>query len=313
MLARVAENLYWIGRHLERADFCNRYITVQYFTSLSGPMTGHRDFILRSILHVSGTIFTENDLLDENQVWRTVLFNPDNPNSIFNSISHSRENARSIRNNISIELWEAINKWFLTSKQRSQQYFSSSDLFWYSEQMVSHIALIKSRMENTLLHDDVWHFLNLGILLERCLQVLKITKTKISDSIILSNSGKLENLKLFQWSVMLRSLGAFDAHHTMNKSSSMSSDTIYKLILSNDMFPRSINFATDKIHKHLTRISVQSESVKDITAKFIEQTESNKNFSSYTDEDAVISHIEDLENWLSEVHEQIQSIFFLKR
>lgn len=313
MLARVAENLYWMGRHIERADFCTRYNAVQYFTSLSAPMSGHKDFILRSILYVSGSTFVDEGQLDENQVWQTVIFNPDNPNSIFNSINHCRENARSIRNNISSELWEAINKWYLFSKQRSQQQFSSSDLFWYSEQMVSQIALIKSTMVNTLLHDDVWHFLNLGILLERALQVLKIIRTKISDSAILSNSGVLENLKLFQWLVMLRSVGAFDAHQNMNPSNLMSNETIFKLILSNEMFPRSIHFATNKIHNHLTRLSVQSDQAKKISSDFLSRTEQNNTFSAYADEDAVITHIEELEEWISNVNNQIQDLFFLKR
>jgi len=313
MLARVAENLYWMGRHIERADFCTRYNAVQYFTSLSAPMSGHKDFILRSILYVSGSTFVDTGELDENQVWQTVIFNPDNPNSIFSSISHCRENGRSIRNTISSELWEAINKLYLFSKQRSQQQFSSSDLFWYSEQMVSHIALIKSCMVNTLLHDDVWHFLNLGILLERTLQVLKIIRTKISDSAILSNSGVLENLKLFQWVVMLRSVGAFDAHQNMNPSNLMSNETIFKLILSNEMFPRSIHFATNKIHNHLTRISVQSEQVKKISSDFFNTIQQNNAFSEYENQDAVITHIEELESWISSVNNQIQDLFFLKR
>lgn len=312
MLARVAENLYWMGRHIERVDFCTRYTGVQYFTSLSQPMSGHKDFTLRSILYVSGSTLVPDGPLEENEVWQTVIFNPTNPNSVFSSINHCRENARSIRNNISTELWEAINKWYLFCKHRSQQLFSSSDLFWFSEQMMSHIALVKSCMVNTLLHDDVWHFLNLGIQVERSAQVLKIIRTKISDSAILSNSGALENLKLFQWSVMLRSVGAFDAHQNMNKSNLMSNESIFRLILSNEIFPRSLHFATNKIHNHLNRISVETEAVKAFSNDFDQQKEHFNQFSTYADEDAVISHIEEMETWIAQTHDQIQDLFFLK-
>lgn len=312
MLARVAENLYWMGRHIERADFCTRYLGVQFFTSLASPMSGHKDFILRSILYVSGSTFNSEAPLAEQDVWQTVIFNPLNPNSIFSSINHSRENARSIRNTISTELWEAINKWYLFCKQRSHQDFNSSDLFWFSEHMISHIALIKSNMVNTILHDDVWHFLNVGLSLERTLQVLKIIRSKISDISILSDSGAIESLKLYQWSVMLRSVGAYDVHQTINKATLMSNETIFKLIFSNDMFPRSTRFSTRKIYTHLSKISVASDPVVSFTSGFQDKMNSFNNFSDFSNEEAVIQHIEDMERWLLEAHDIIQDLFFLK-
>ena len=312
MLARVAENLYWMGRHIERVDFCNRFIEVQFFNSLSAPMSGHKDFILRSILYVSGSSFDSSSPLSEQEVWRTVIFDPLNPSSMFSSINRARENARSIRNTISAELWEAINKWYIFCKNRSHQEFYSSDLFWFSEQIIANQALIKSTMVNTILHDDVWHFLNVGISLERTMQVLKIIRTKISDSAILSNSGALVSLKLFQMSVMLRSIGAYDVHQTINKTTLMTTETIFNLVFSNDMFPRSTISSTRKIYSHLSCIHVESDEVEDFTMDFKSKMNLFNEFSDYSDEDAVIQHIEAMDHWLLESHEKIQDIFFLK-
>lgn len=313
MLARVAENLYWMGRQIERVDFCNRYTSAQYFTSLSAPMSGHKDFILRSILFINGSSLNPDDPITENAIWKNIIFSPDNPSSFFSTINNSRENARSIKNALSTELWESINKWYLFCKERGKESFKSSDLFWFSEHMVSHIALIKSSMVNTIVHDDVWHFLNLGMLVERSHQILKIIRSKISDSAILSNAGELESLKLYQWAVMLRTVGAFDVHHKLNSNTVMSNETIFKLILSNYLFPRSIKFASHKIHKHLNLISVKTPEVHSLITEVHDKLNSCNDFGEFGNEEAVIEHIEDLTIWTNELHFKIQDLFFPKR
>jgi len=313
MLARVAENLYWMGRQIERVDFCNRYTSAQYFTSLSAPMSGHKDFILRSILFINDSTLDPDEPLSENRIWSNVIFSPDNPCSFYMNISNCRENARSIKNTISTELWESINKWYLFCKERSQKPFSSSDLFWFAEAMVSNIALIKSSMVNTIIHDDVWHFLNLGILIERSHQILKITRSKISDSAILSNAGELESLKLYQWAVMLRTVGAFDVHHKINYNTVMSNETIFRLILSNHLFPRSIKFASHKIHKHLNQISVKSSEVHNLITEVHDKLNSCNEFNVFGNEELVIEHIEDLSIWINNIHFTIHDLFFPKR
>ena len=100
MLARVAESLYWIGRNIERVEHCTRYLKVQYFSTLEAPMLQNKDFTFRSILFMSGADFEPQNMLPENEVWRKVIFDAGNPNSIFSIVKYAMENARSIRNAI---------------------------------------------------------------------------------------------------------------------------------------------------------------------------------------------------------------------
>ena len=79
MLARVAENLYWMGRYIERAEFFKRYCKVEYFSALESPMTEHQDFTLRSILYMSGSAFNSEEQLQERDVFQKVLFDASNP------------------------------------------------------------------------------------------------------------------------------------------------------------------------------------------------------------------------------------------
>ena len=50
MLARVANNLFWMGRYIERSEHLARYLNVNYFSSLDAPneLSQSREFVLRS-------------------------------------------------------------------------------------------------------------------------------------------------------------------------------------------------------------------------------------------------------------------------
>jgi uncharacterized alpha-E superfamily protein len=114
MLARVANNLFWMGRYIERSEHIARYLRVNYFSSLDAPheLSQSRQFVLKSLMFMVGAPNTSNKDLDEADVLYNIGLNPDKEYSIINCIKMARENANSARDIISTELYEAINKFY---------------------------------------------------------------------------------------------------------------------------------------------------------------------------------------------------------
>ncbi len=311
MLARIAENLYWIGRNIERCEHCSRYMKVQFFSTLDAPMAQNKDFALRSILFMSGANFQSQGQgnLNENEVWQKVIFDPNNSNSLLNLIKNTRENARSIRNAISEEFWESINKWYLDSRAWDAQKFSSNQLFDFTEAMNSHIVLIKSRLHHTFLHDDIWNFICLGVYTERALQILRIIRSKISDSVILSNNGENQALLQYQWTTLLMCLEAFGIHKKKYMGL-RSKNSIFELLLAHDGFPRSLKYTSLKIKRHLTGISVHPTGHQQVKENFEAILSDCLAFNSFSEEAEIINLIDNAYDCTASFHFDIEQLYF---
>lgn len=309
MLSRVAESLYWIGRYVERAEHCSRFLEVQYFSSLDMTMLDKKDFNLRSIMFMAGSEAGLTTQLEEKEVWKNVIFDVHNGNSIYSTIKFARENARSIRNSISMEIWESINRLFLFRKKYNVETFASGNIYAFSEDMKSHIAVIKSNVTNTLLHDDIYNFIALGFYVERAFQILRITRNKISDWTILSNNGENTPLKTFQWTILLKALEAYDVHNKFYKGKK-TSDNIFKLIFENALFPRSIAFSMERIRHSIVRFSIKPYGYEAFLVFLEEEFAQCIKSQDFENEDEVINHIDKSYNCISKLHKEINSIYF---
>jgi len=309
MLARVADSLYWIGRNLERAEHCSRYLRVQYFSTLDTPMIRNKDFTLRSIMFMAGTSFQSQGPLQESDVWKNVIFDINNPSCIFSVIKNARENARSIRNSISTELWEAINKLYLFCANYHESTFSSSKIFDLTEEIRTSIAMIKSTVRNTILHDNCYHFIRLGIFVERSQQVLRITKGKISDWSILSDNGENKALISYQWTILLKSIEGYDIYNKLYPGKK-SREHIFRLIFNNQKFPRSIIYSLNSVEHGLKLIDVKPVGFDHFLAFLSELQNDVRNFSSYEDEDQVLLHVNVALEKISKIHSEINTLYF---
>ena len=99
MLARVANNLFWMGRYIERAEHTARFLNVNYFSSLDAPnkLSQSRQFVLHSICSVVGDDVDDNIELSEEDVFFNVGLNPEKQYSILQCVKYARENANSSR------------------------------------------------------------------------------------------------------------------------------------------------------------------------------------------------------------------------
>ncbi len=115
MLSRVADAIYWMGRYIERAENISRYVDVNLHLLLDLPevFSGQWDALVK----ITGDLEdfeSRYGSAEENAVIEFLTFDRENPNSILSCVLRARENARSIREIISSETWEAINEFYLT-------------------------------------------------------------------------------------------------------------------------------------------------------------------------------------------------------
>ena len=257
MLTRIASSLYWTGRYLERSEHLARYLRVQYFSMLDAPMSQSRKFTLNSILNMYGVEWPEDQELLEAEVLRKVGMAYDTPLSIRSTIRSARENASSLRHVISTELWESINAFYLESNRQDPEFFITHGLHDFTTLVGSHCAIIRSRVDDTLLQDQTWVLLKLGIHLERVVQVLRILNSKLFDIDVMTDRGANHALRQYQGTVVLKILEGFDMHRKAYQQL-LTPKTMVEFLVGHPHFSRSVTYNMNAVHKLLERMDKNS-------------------------------------------------------
>lgn len=259
MLARVANSLYWTGRYTERSEHLARYLRVQYFSILDAPMSQNKDFILKSILNMYGLDFEPDEPADEYKVLLAVGLDAENGVSILSTVAAARENARSLRYIISTELWEVINQYFLFVRNYSAESYKTRGLYDFTLNASKHCAIIRSYLDHTIIHDDIWVFINLGIYLERAAQIIRILSSKLHDIDVVTENGSNIPLHQYQWTTTLKVLEGFDMHRRVYRKPQTQKSTLEFLITNAD-FPRSVAYNMNMVNDLLLKLSVAANS-----------------------------------------------------
>ena len=254
MLSRIANNLFWLGRYIERVEDTARFVEVQYYSYLDAPFIQKKEIVLNSILSMLGNpdyYFSKyNELSEENTLYTAVL-DKDNPTSIISSLMFARENARTTRDILSEELWEAINKFYHFLKDFPKKEFLKNP-FELLHTIIENTFIINGIIDRLLMKDLSWAFIKLGIDIERSAQLSRIILAKLED--IEKLKGQTEVARRFQWKKLLESAAAIDINNLLNKRAT-DRDKVLELLTLNLNYPRSISYNLQKIYEYLLFIS----------------------------------------------------------
>jgi uncharacterized alpha-E superfamily protein len=264
MLSRIGNSLFWLGRFIERAEHMARYTKVQYLSSLDAPLAQDKDFVLESILNMAGvtqSYYTRHSQLTEEDVLNYVVLDESNMSSIVSQIGFIRENARGTRDNISLELWEAINRFYHTINGYDIDKLYSEGIYGFSEIVEINSSIIKGFIDNTLIHNETWMLINLGIHMERAIQVGRILFTKIKDIEKLDASKSAGALANYQLTTMLKSAESFDMFNRQYNTNINRRNSLDFLIF-NPLFPKSIVYNLDVVRRNIESISFNEQKGK---------------------------------------------------
>ena len=192
-----------------------------------------------------------------------MVFDRSNNNTLINMITSARENARSVQEHISREIWLSINKYFLDiSSQDFYKSFKEKDPIDFINELIQYHHIYYSVADVTQERGNAYCFMNVGKYLERILQSIDFLNVKV-DSLKTKNNNLTES---YFWKNLLVSIGGYQLYVKTYKSI-FSVDNIIELISLNEFFPRSIKFSLDKLYTHIMRLE-----------KFNKPHENNLNF-----------------------------------
>jgi uncharacterized alpha-E superfamily protein len=253
MLSRVAESIFWMSRYVERAENTARFIDVNALLVLDMPM----DISLQwePMVRVTG----DSDLFNEqhrspNQenVVNFLVFDRNYPNSIISCVIKARENARTIREIISTEMWQCINEFFLFLSDASahREAFASPDSFF--NKIKNYSQLLAGVRESTMFHNEGWDFSRMGRFLERADNTSRILDIKYF--IILPEVDYVGTaFDTLQWAALLRSASALDMYRKRYKQ--ISPSNIAQFLFFDPDFPRSVRYCLKKCDQSIHDIT----------------------------------------------------------
>jgi uncharacterized alpha-E superfamily protein len=313
MLARVANNLFWMGRYIERSEHLARFLNVNYFSSLDAPdeLSQSRQFVLRSVMYMSSDEIIESDItLDEETVLFNVGLNLEQPYSIINTFINARENASSSRDLISTELFECINRINHSIKAYPIDKFVKSGLYEFTSIVTESASEIRSKIKSTLLHDEVYAIIMLGVHLERAIQITRIINSKLSDVAASKLNKDNSSDGSYQWSTLLKCAATYDMMRRFYKKTPNRKTSLEFLIL-NEECPRSIKNCLDQIYKYICIISKNREVKSDSAAFLIGKMKTEFEYKLISDiDDNLQDFIADLIDKLVLIGEKLEDNYF---
>ncbi|WP_439131025.1 alpha-E domain-containing protein [Polaribacter sp.] len=285
MLARVANNLFWMGRYLERSEHIARYMNVNYFSSLDAPteLSQSRQFVLRSMLFVADEEeLIEVKELDEKKVLYDIGLNPEKQFSILSSIQNAQQNANGARDLISTELYESINTLNRAVKIYDKDRFVKNGLFDFTTMITANIASLRTKIRGTLLHDEVYAIIMLGIYIERANQVIRIINSKYNDALVENVNSGASVTTSFEWTTLLKCVQTYDMMRRYYRKIPSSHNVLDFLIL-NPYCPRSIMNSLNCIQNYIGFLSKDEIPQKDTAAFLIGKLKCQHQYTTIED------------------------------
>jgi uncharacterized alpha-E superfamily protein len=314
VLSRVAEAIYWMSRYIERAENVARFVDVNLNMVLDLPSGQQAQW--EPLITTTGDheIFAERyGPATRENVIRFLTFDREYPNSIISCLRNARECARSVREVISSEMWESVNRFYLMVNEaaRDGQRVESLDGFFFEVKMSSHLFVGISM--TTMLHAEGWHFSRLGRMLERSDKTSRILDVKYYYLLpTLSDIGT--PVDDIQWAAVLRSASGLQAYR-QRYHRLVPRDIAAFLILDRD-FPRAIHHCVSRGEASLRKITGSGD------ASFSNPAEQRlgrlASDLAYTEIQSVLDrglheYLDDLQTRLNGVGDAIFETFFAMR
>ncbi|APV50747.1 hypothetical protein BWI17_14255 [Betaproteobacteria bacterium GR16-43] len=255
MLSRVASNLYWMSRYVERAENTARVLDVTWRMSLLVKEPRLQDQEWYAPLSITGTLFPfagRHNEVCAREVLHFMALDPENPSSIYACARQARENARAVRGSITSEMWEVLNSTWLELQQMDEDKMLMRGISSFFEWVKDRSHLFRGVTFGTMRRDDAYHFARLGTHLERADNTARILDVKYH--VLLPSVKEVGGaVDYYQWSAVLRSVSAFEAYRKVYRDV-VTPIKLAELLILRDDLPRSMHFCVKQAFDTLNYI-----------------------------------------------------------
>lgn len=313
MLSRAADSIYWMSRYLERADNISRFIDVNMHLMLDLGIPRTNDH-WHALVRTSGDekdFDTRYSQATETNVIKFLVFDLANGNSLISCIHKARENARTVREIISSDMWELLNELYHYVNGMSRKH-RVGDLEKFLIQIRKFNHLFVGVSENCFSHGEGWHFVRLGQLIERADKTARILDVKYF--LLLPSPEYVDSpLDTVEWGAVLKSATAFEMYRKRFHRANYHDVTDF-LIFDHE-FPRSVAFCLRQMLQSLIEIAdlhggQESGALKEVRTLHAWLKERDIDTLWKT---GLHEFIDDLEAHINQLHQTIHECFFAIR
>ncbi|MCK8514789.1 alpha-E domain-containing protein [Methylonatrum kenyense] len=251
MLSRVAENVYWMARYLERAEGAARLVATS--SQMLFDLPRETPLSWGTLVDILGANEAFRDLeleTSERDVIQFLLKEPRFPNSLASAVRKARENARTCRDIIPAELWEGINELHYFVGESLPSIRSRSARHEFLHQTIARCQQVEGIVRGTLSRNTPYSFMTLGQALERADMTSRIVDVRSANLLPRDAADVYSNLG---WMSVLHSLSAYEMYrHEVQVR--INGQAVVHFLLRGEKFPRACSFCLGRINASLARL-----------------------------------------------------------
>ena len=329
MLSRVAQNIYWMSRYLERAEDTARLINVNTNLLLDLPRNTTFGWLPLIFIVSAEERFFEKDphrLADENAVVDFLINDSEHPGSIISSLAAARENLRTTRDTVPQEAWELINGLYIYTRDHVA---TRRGRFEFLRRVIHGAQQINGLLAGAMSRTAAYDFVRLGRYLERADMTTRIldvrsanllprtgqtqtqtqmqTQMQTQTSVADPQPEEQDPFESIQWMSVLKSLSAYQMYRQQVRLRVGGPDVL-KFLLQNELFPRAVACCLVQLKGSLAQLPRNSVPLAGITA--LEQQLSDAAVRELTHE-GLHEFIDELQMGFGELHSQIATTYFM--
>ena len=319
MLSRVAERIYWLGRYLERVENTARLINVYGNVLLDLPRPAK--LVWESLIAINGddAAFAERySSADERTVVRFYLADRNNSNSLRSSLSAARENARTVREIVPANGWEAINDLSLYLDDRVEQALARRGREEFLNHVIRSCQFVSGTIDGTMSRDSAYSFLVIGHLLERADMTSRIVDVglanvfpwvswMVGDDKPLAD-GEVSPYESILWMSVLRSLSALQMYRRLVPERVRAEDVV-EFLIQDTAFPRAMAHCLSRLSRAVEELP-GNERVHARVAALLRRVR-DADVDAILDKRDLFDFIDGLQVEFGDLHAEIQSSWFL--
>ncbi len=259
MLSRVAENVYWLARYLERAENMARLVNVNANLLLDLPPEYRPGWL--ALIDITGSrdrFVAREKRAEERDVVHFLVADLDNPGSILSSISSARENARTLRDVLPTEVCEHMNELFMEIKEQLPASLSKRTRLPFLQRIIRGMQTLTGELEGAMSRNDAFTLLMLGRNLERADMTSRIIDVR-SAQLLRADAPGFQPFETIQWLNLLKSLSGYQMYR-LSQRTRVSRSAVLDFVLRDLQFPRACLFCLKEV-EHFLRALPRSAGV----------------------------------------------------
>ncbi|MBE0365486.1 hypothetical protein PULV_b0065 [Pseudoalteromonas ulvae UL12] len=306
MLSRVASNIYWLGRYLERAENTARIINVN--TNLLLDLPKYIKLGWQPLLEITSTsdsfkaMYTE---VNELNVSYFLMAEPNNPSSILSSLMAARENARTIREIIPREVWEQINSLYLVAKEQLSQPKNNRHRYDNLNKIIQSNQAITGTLAGSMTHDEGYDFLRMGRNIERADMTTRIIDVRTAT--LLPNVDQdIAPFETIQWMSVLKSLTGYQMYRRQMRLRINRKDVLSFLLL-DEKFPRALKHTLKQVEYCLSDLPNSEQITHELSQLYEELAHAQLKTLK---QESLHEFIDDLQLGIHSVHDALSRQYF---